>query len=169
MDKCEKITFSNCIMMDRILACAITAIPLDDYEFPIPVLEWSETENVISVLVDFLPVADLVMRQDYRENYLDPMEQYWTKYKDLPGMEPNRFAWTRQLMSPYSLCGHISKESEENRQLSLEIFTNYLELWMDICRNVEPIKDVVTKEHVKERKTQIRKIFRENDEGAKTM
>jgi hypothetical protein len=169
MEKCEKITLSNAIMMDKVLACAVTAIPEDDYEFPIPVLEWSETEKVISVLVDFLPLADLIMRPDYRGKYLDPLEEHWVKYIKLPGMEPNRFAWTRQAMSPYSLCGHISKETEENKQLCIDIFTNYLETWMNICRNAEPIKDPAIKEQIRERKTKIRHLFRDNDEGAKTM
>jgi len=169
MDKCEKITLSNCIMMDRILACAVTAIPADDYELPIPVLEWSETENVISVLVDFIPAVDLAMRQDYREKYLDPLEQYWTKYKDFPGMEPNRFAWTRQLLSPYYLCAHISKEDEENKKLCVDIFKDYLGVWLGLWQNAEPVKDEQSKKYSISRKAQIRKIFRDNDEGAKSM
>lgn len=169
MEKCEKITLCNCIMMDRILASAVIAIPQDDYELPMPVLEWSETENTISVLVDFIPVVDLVMREDYRVKYLDPLEKYWSKYKDLPGMEPNRFAWARQMFSPYYLSGHIPKESEQNRKECLELIQNYLELWINLWQKAEPVKDDGTRECVKERRAHIRKIFRENDEGAKSM
>jgi hypothetical protein len=169
MEKCEKVTLSNFIMMDRILACALTIIPSDEYELPIPVLEWSETENVISVLVDFIPAVDLVMQQDYREKYLDPLDDYWMKYKDLPGMGPNRFAWTRQLMGPYYLCGHISKETEQNKATCLGIFKDYLECWMRLWHNAKPAGNPNGIQKLKERRSTIRKIFRDNDEGAKTM
>jgi len=109
------------------------------------------------------------MREDYREKYLDPLDQYWTKYKGLPGMEPNRFAWSRMLFSPYYLSGSMPKENEKSKEYCLEIINNYLELWISLWQKAEPIKDDKTKEYIKERKTKIRKIFRANDEGAKTM
>jgi hypothetical protein len=169
MDKCEKITICNCILMDRILVSGVIAIPDDDYEFPIVVLEWSETESVISVVVDYIPLADLVMREDYREKYLDPLDSCWTKYKELPGMAPNRFAWSRALFSPYHLSGHIPKNSEQNKAACLDIMKNYLELWLNIVGAAEPIKDGAIKKSIAERKKQLRKIFRANDEGAKSM
>ncbi|KPJ59392.1 MAG: hypothetical protein AMJ42_02020 [Deltaproteobacteria bacterium DG_8] len=169
MEKCEKICLSHCMLMDSILVSALIIIPDDDYELPLLLLEWSETGSAISILVDFLPMVDLVMREDYREKYLDPMNQYWTKYKSLPGMEPNRFAWARQMFSPYYLSGSISKESEKNKEDCIEIINNYLELWISLWQKAEPIKDGNAKEYIRERKTNIRKIFRANDEGAKTM
>ncbi|HUT83453.1 MAG TPA: hypothetical protein VMX95_02295 [Thermodesulfobacteriota bacterium] len=168
-DKCEKITICNCILMERILTSAVIAIPNDDYELPMLVLEWSETESVISVVVDYIPLVDLVMREDYRVKYLDPLDQYWTKYKELPGMAPNRFAWSRMLFSPYYHSGHIPKQDEKNIKASLELMQNYLELWIDLCKKAEPITDDTHKEHVKARKARIRKIFRDNDEGAKSL
>ena len=169
MEKCEKVTLSNFIMMDRILACAVTIIPADDYELPMLVLEWSETEKVISVLVDFIPAVDLVMHEGYREKYLDPLNDFWMKYKDLPGMGPNRFSWSRQLMSPYYLCGHISKESEQNKKTCMEIFKDYLECWIRLWQDAKPVGDINLKQKFNERRSTIRKIFRDNDEGAKTM
>ncbi|MBN2105882.1 MAG: hypothetical protein JW832_00540 [Deltaproteobacteria bacterium] len=169
MEKCEKVTLSNFIMMDRIMACAVTIVPAEEYALPMLVLEWSETENIISVLVDFIPPVDIVMEPGYREKYLDPLDDCWMKYKDLPGMSPNRFSWTRQLMGPYSLCGHISKETEENKALCLQIFKDYLECWMKLWQEAEPVADPQLKEKIKERRSTIRKVFRDNDEGAKTM
>jgi hypothetical protein len=169
MEKCEKLSLSNFLIMDKILVAAITAIPLDGYEFPMMALEWSETENTINVLVDFIPLIDLVMSEGYREIYLDPLEQYWSKYKDLPGMGPNPFAWCRQILSPYYLSGIIPKDSEQNIKGCLELFQNYLEVWIDLCQRAELIADDKARDYIKARKAKIRKIFVENDEGSKSM
>ena len=169
MEKCEKICLSNCILMDRILVSALIIIPEDEYELPMLTLEWSETEKAISIVVDFIPLVDLVMREEYRKKYLDPLDQYWTKYKGLPGMEPNRFAWSRMLFSPYYLSGSISKESEQNKKDCLAIITNYLTLWISLWQKAQPIRDETYKSLLKKRKDRIRQIFRANDEGAKTM
>jgi hypothetical protein len=169
MEKCEKITICNCILMERILTSAVIAIPHDDYDFPMLVLEWSETESVISVVVDYIPLVDMVMNEGYRIKYLDPLDQYWTKYKELPGMAPNRFAWSRMLFSPYYLSGHIPKQDEKNTTACLDLMQYYLALWLDLCTKAEPITDDTHKQYVRARKAQIRKIFRENDEGAKSL
>lgn len=169
MEKCEKLCLSNCMLMDRILVCAVIAIPHDDYEFPMLVLEWSETENTISLVVDLIPLADLVMREGYRQKYLDQLDPLWTKYKMLPGMEPNRFAWSRMLFSPYYLSGAISKENDQHKQDCLDIIKNYFEVWLNHLQNAQTIGDQATRVDMKERKTKIRQIFRINDEGAKTM
>jgi hypothetical protein len=169
MDKCEKISICNCILMDRILVSGLIAIPHDDYEFPMLVLEWSETDSVISVVVDYIPLADMVMREDYRHTYLDQLDPYWNKYKDMPGMAPNRFAWSRMLFSPYYLSGHVPKQNDRNAAACLDIMRDYLTRWMDIRAQAEPVRDETIKRAITERKTRIRNIFRANDEGAKTM
>jgi hypothetical protein len=169
MDRCEKICLCNCILMDRILTSALIVIPHDDYELHMLILEWSETEDTISVVVDLIPLVDLVMREDYRETYLAPLDQYWTKYKSLPGMVPNRFVWSRMMFSPYYLSGAMSKENGEHKRDCLDIMKSYLGVWMNQWENAAPIEDSQTKRYVKERKTRIRQIFRANDEGAKSM
>jgi hypothetical protein len=168
-EKCEKLTICNCILMDRILTSAVIAIPSDDYDLPMLVLEWSETESVISVVVDYVPLVDLVMHDDYRIHYLDPLDHYWTKYKELPGMAPNRFAWSRMMFSPYYLSGHVPKQDEKNITACLQLMQDYLALWLDLCTKAEPIPDDTRKQYVRARKARIRKIFRENDEGAKSL
>ena len=169
MEKCEKLSLSSFLLMDRILVVAVTIIPLDDYEIPMLVLEWSETESIISILVDYIPLVDLVMRDGYREQYLDPLKEYWLKFKDLPGIEPNPFEWARQVLGPYSLFGNIPKDSKQNMEKCMELFQNYLEVWLTICRKAEPIQDNRTKDYIKVRKEKIRKIFLENDEGSQSM
>jgi len=169
MGKCEKICLCNCILMNKILTSAVIAIPQDGYDFPMLVLEYSETDNTISVVVDFVPMVDLVMYEDYRTKYLDHLDQYWTKYNALKGMAPNRFAWTRMMFSPYYLSGAVPKENEQNIKDCLDIIKNYFHLWMELHEKAEPLEDEKAKEYVKARKAQIRKIFRANDEGAKSM
>jgi len=169
MDKCEKVSICNCILMDRILTSAVIAIPQDGYDFPMLVLEWSETEKVISVVVDYIPLADMVMDEGYRRKYLDPLDQYWTQYKELPGMAPNRFAWSRMLFSPYHLSGHVPREDEKHRAACLELMKNYFELWMELRAQARPLTDPAAQQQINQRKARIRKIFRENDEGAKSM
>ena len=169
MEKCEKICLTNCILMDKILVCAIIIIPDDDHDFPMLSLEWSETETAISLLADFIPVADPVITEGYREKYLDPLDESWTKYKGLPGMSPNRFAWARMLYSPYYLSGHFSKDNDQDKKQCLEIIGNYIDLWLEIMKKSDPVKDESRKKILKTRKDCIRKIFRDNDEGSKTM
>lgn len=169
MDKVEKICVANCILMDRILVSALIVIPGDDYDLPMLVLEWSETEDVISVLVDFVPLADPIMAEGYREKYLDVLDQDWAKYSELPWMKPNRFAWCRMLMSPYYLSGAAPKESEQNKKDCLEIISKYLQSWITLWQEAAPIQDEQEKGAIKKRKDRLRAIFRANDEGAKTM
>ena len=169
LEKCEKISLSSFLIMDKILVVAIIAIPSDDYEFPMLLLEWSETENIISVMVDFIPLVDSVMRKDYCEKYLDPLEEYWSKYKQLPGIEPMPFVWARQVLGPYYLSGLVPKKSEQNRKECMELFQNYLEAWISLCQKAEPMKDDKMRAYIKVRKSKIRKFFVENDEGSKSM
>ena len=84
-------------------------------------------------------------------------------------MEPNRFAWSRTLFSPYYLSGSMAKESKQNKKDCLEIINNYFKLWITLWQKAEPIKDDTYKALLKARKDRIRQIFRANDEGAKTM
>jgi hypothetical protein len=169
LEKCEKICLCNCILMDRILVSTLLCIPDDDYDLPMLVLEWSETEDVVSILADFIPVADPVITKGYRAKYLDPLDDNWMKYKVLPWMEFNRFAWSRMLFSPYYVCGRFPKESEQDVKQGLEIIQHYLDLWLDLRQKAEPIKDDSTKALIKRRKDSIRQTFKDNDEGAKTM
>ena len=169
MEKCEKVCLANCILMDRILVSALIIIPDDNHDFPFLTLEWSETENTLSLLADFVPLVDLVMRDDYREHYLDPLDQLWMESKSLPGMEPNRFAWVRMMFSPYHLSGSTAKNDENTTRRYVELVENYLSLWFTLWKNAQPLSDNTTKKHIKERKARMRQIFRANDEGAKTM
>jgi hypothetical protein len=169
MEKIEKITLSNFLLMNKILVTGITALPLDDYDLPMLVLEWAESENTISLLVDFIPLADIVMREDYCAKYLDPLGECWSKYKDLPGVEPNPFAWARKVLGPYHLAGNVPKDNIDNKEKCLKLYQDYLEVWIDLWGNAEPIKDASAKEYSKVRKAKIRKNFLENDEGSKSM
>ena len=72
-------------------------------------------------------------------------------------------------MGPYQLSGNIPKECEENIRGGLELFQNYLKVWINLWQSAEPIKDNRAKEEVKARKARIRKMFMENDEGSKSM
>jgi len=169
MEKCEKLALGSFLIMDKILTAAITAIPLDDYEFPMLALEWSETENTISILTGFIPFVDPIMREGYCERYLDPLGEFWSKYKDLPGIAPNPFRWARQILGPYQLFGNVPKDSEQNIKGCLDLFQDYLEVWIALCQKAEPIKEDKVKEDIKSRKARIQKMFVENDEGSKSM
>lgn len=169
LEKCEKISLSSFLIMDKILVVSIIAIPSDDYEFPMLLLEWSETEDIISVMVDFIPLVDSVMREGYCEKYLDPLEEYWSKYKQLPGIEPMPFAWARKILGPYLLFGNVPKEKEQNRQQCLELLQDYLDMWLTLWQGAEPLEDERAREYIKDRKALIRRMFLENDEGSKSM
>jgi hypothetical protein len=169
MEKVEKLCLTGFIIMDRILLAAVVAIPHDDYELPMLIMEWSETEENMALVADFVPMADLVMRADYQEKYLDPLDTYWSKYKTLPGMEYNRFAWARQMLGPYYLAGCVPKKDEQNIKACMDLFQNYIEVWIDILQKADPVEDDQVKKYIKERKTIILKNFREKDEGAKAL
>lgn len=169
MEKCEKLALCNFLIMDKIMATSVSAIPLDNYELPMLALEWSETENIISVMVDFIPLVDSVMKEGYFEKYLDPLEEYWSKYKQLSGIEPLPFAWARKILGPYHLFGNVPKEKEQNRQQCLELFQDYLDMWLTLWQGAEPIEDERAMQYIKDRKALIRRMFLENDEGGKSM
>ncbi len=166
MEKCEKVSVCNCILMNRILTAALIIFPHDDYDLPILVMEWNETEKTISLVIDLVPTVDLVMYDDYRTKYIDGLEQYWMKYKSLSGMEPNRFAW---VFSPYYLSGSLSKDKEKNIDDSLGIIKSYLDYWLTQRESAVPIADENMKAYIKNRKQKMREHFRSGDEGAKTL
>jgi hypothetical protein len=169
MEKCEKVSICNCILMNRILTAALIIFPHDDYDFPVLVLEWNETEKDISLVIDLVPTVDLVMYDDYRTKYIDGLETYWMKYKSLSGMEPNRFAWVRMMFSPYYLSGALPKDKEQNIDDALEIIKSYLEYWLTQWETAVPIVDEKMKAYIKQRKQKMREHFRSGDEGAKTL
>jgi hypothetical protein len=155
--------------MNRILTAALIIFPHDDYDLPILVMEWNETEKTISLVIDLVPTVDLVMYDDYRTKYIDGLEQYWMKYKSLSGMEPNRFAWVRMMFSPYYLSGSLSKDKEKNIDDSLGIIKSYLDYWLTQRESAVPIADENMKAYIKNRKQKMREHFRSGDEGAKTL
>ena len=169
MEKCEKVSVCNCILMNRILTGALIIFPDADHDLPILVLEWNETESAISLVCDLVPLVDLVMHEDYRSKYIDGLEQYWMKYKNLPGMEPNRFAWVWTMFSPYYLSGALPKDKEQNINDSLDIIKSYLEYWIKQWESAVPIADENMKAYIKQRKQKMREHFRSGDEGAKTL
>ncbi len=169
MEKCEKVSVCNCILMNRILTGALIAFPDADHDLPVLVLEWNETESVISLVCDLVPVVDLVMHEEYRAKYLDGLEQYWMKYKNLPGMVPNRFAWVRTMFSPYHLSGAIPKDTEQNVNECFAIIDDYLGHWINLWKAASPVADAKMRDYVRERIKKMRVIFRTGDEGAKTL
>lgn len=169
MAKCAKVSVCNCILMNRILTGALIIFPDADHDLPILVLEWNETESVISLVCDLVPLVDLVMHEDYRSKYIDGLEQYWMKYKNLPGMEPNRFAWVRTMFSPYYLSGAIPKDKEENVNECFNIIKDYLGHWINLWKGASPVADAAMRDYIRERTQKMRVMFRTGDEGAKTL
>lgn len=169
MAKCDKVSLANCILMDKILVSALIIIPDDNHDLPILTLEWSETEKTVSLVADLIPLVDLVMNDDYQARYLDALAERWVNYQKLSGMAPNRFAWVRMMFSPYYLSGSTAKQDEAAVRSYIEVVHFYLAHWFSLWEKAQPIHDHGTKHAIQKRKSKIRRIFRENDEGAKTM
>ena len=101
---------------------------------------------------------------EYLEKYMAPMEEIWEKYKDIEGMQPEKYLWHRVMLSPFYTFGKIKYDVENIAETSLTITTDYLNLYTKLWSETEKA-DPSYMELLNGRKKDMLKIMLENDPG----
>ena len=171
--KIEKICIGELHYMKRAIYSSFSMTPTGDYDLPMFMVEFDQSPPWVSVTVDFFPVVDIAVYDDYRVKYLDPLEPLWNKYKEIPGItEGDRclvgrrfapWAWALTTLSPYVIDGKVRET--EDRYRALEAAVEYARVWLKLCTIAEPIKETAYKEEVLVRRRQIRQYYEERDPG----
>ena len=170
-DKIEKLYIGWIIIRDAMLICTCMGWPRDDYDFPILATTWDESEKHVHMISDFIPLTDLIMHEDYLEQYLDPFEPTFKKYTDLLEAPAGDLSWFRALSSPYVIIGRNKADPErKTMKRALNCLSKYVTYWLDeIVAKAEPITDLAYKEQVKAKKEKVRDIYRRQDPGGPVM
>ena len=164
-DKLDKIvTLKADIMGGKIIVWATTIVPKDEYPLPLFTSEVVQAVNHLSFRVDLIPLADCGRDMEYLEKYVVPMEPLWEKYKDIEGMRPEKYLWHRVMLSPFYTFGKIKYDVENIEERSLDITTDYLNLYIKFCSEAEKA-DPSYMELLNGRKKDMLKIMLENDPG----
>jgi len=164
-DKLDKIVTLKADIMDgKIIVWATTIVPTDEYPLPIFTSEVVQAVNHLSLRVDLIPLADCGRNMEYLEKYMVPMEATWEKYKDIEGMRPEKYLWHRVMLSPFYSFGKIKYDVENIEERSLDITTDYLNLYVKFWSEAEKADPSYMK-LLNGRKKDMLKIMLENDPG----
>ena len=164
-DKLDKIVTLKADIMDgKIIVWATTIVPKDEYPLPLFTSEVVQAVNHLSFRVDLIPLADCGRDMEYLEKYMVPMEPLWEKYKDIEGMRPEKYLWHRVQLSPFYTFGKMKYDVENIEETSLDITTDYLNLYIKFCSEAEKA-DPSYMELLNGRKRDMLKIMLENDPG----
>ncbi|MBW1838715.1 MAG: 4Fe-4S binding protein [Deltaproteobacteria bacterium] len=167
-DKIEKTSISSSIFYGLSCSKAMCLTPSEEYDFPSFVMDWVEAEDAIFFLCDFLPADDPGRNRDYLTKYLyTPLEDLYSKYSDIPGIEPINLYWVRALASPYIIVGNVEKTPRKNVDKIFDCALGYFRAWIEIWREAKPQDpDSEYMKLVNERKKMAREIYIENDPAA---
>ena len=177
MDKVEKIAIGELNYMRRAKYCAMNMTPSDDYDLPIFACEFDEFATRVGITLDMMPLVDIALHPEYREKYLDPLNDAWREHRTLNGLTregrclvQRRYGpwpWARASLSPYPLDGNI--EDSENRYNILDAVAVYARIWLEMLEKAEPIKDPEYKKEMLKRKKTLQYYYRERDPGGEVL
>lgn len=138
-DKIEKIlTLTTEVMGGKITVYGTTIIPDDKYPLPLFTSEIVFTATHLSLRVDFIPLADCAVDEEYLNTYIMPMEDLWKKFKDLEGSGTERYVWQRVMLSPFYTYGKYNYALENIEKKSLDITIEHLALYAKLWVDVQP-------------------------------
>lgn len=157
-DKIEKLAHMWVLISRSIAGGMWMGWPNDDYDFPALVLAWEESKKRLHIIIDIMPLADVVEHEWYREKYLDGIEPVYSKYKDLIG-PPSTYRWFRAQQGPYMIFDGPS--GQRGRALQCEV--EYARYWAGLVKNAEPVTDEQTKNYIIRRKRLMMTQLRQRD------
>lgn len=164
--KLEKITFVQLELVEKYYGNIITAWPAADYALPILLISMDENAHATHFFIDCMPLADCVTDASYLEQYLDPLEPVWKKYKfirDLPNFphyEVNLYSWMRATASPYLITRRVPPNKPKGiRDDLIKLGVDYLKVYLALWSKAEP-QDKVSLSSLNQRKARIRALYR---------
>jgi len=173
-NKIDKICVGELHYMNRAIYNLLTIMPTGDYDLPYYYCEYNEFPEYVAITTDLMPLVDIVVYDEYRVKYLDPLESIWQSHKDLPGFTEEgrcflqrRFGpwpWAKTTLSLYVLDGKI--KLPDARRKALDASIEYAKTWLKLRGKAEPIKDPEYREEMLTRKRTLRKCYRNRDRDA---
>ena len=163
-DKIDKISISRIEIFGLFCGCGCSITGDERHALPTYTSDWDENPKTNHIITDLLPAADCGADIEYRQQYLDPLEPIYKKYKDMPGLEPITLAWFRALQSPYIITGRPPHVPEELNRMALQCQVDYLNVFLELWKKDQP-RD---KEYMKpliSRRSVARNQLRHNDPG----
>jgi hypothetical protein len=129
VDKLEKLVIGSWSIMKRLSVVFILGYPADDYDFPVLGSDIMEKKDQATLILDLHPLADLVLKPGYREQYLDPVAPLWKRHLELCN-DHNPNNWYRSMLSPFFITSRykmpVDDRSVAGRQLDcLADYTEY--------------------------------------------
>lgn len=157
-EKIEKLAHMWVLISRSIAGGMWMGWPNDEFDFPALVLAWEESKKRLHIIIDVLPLVDVVEYEWYREKYLDGIEPAYNEYKDLIG-PPSTYRWFRAQQGPY----HIFDGPSMQRERALECQIEYLKHWVEVVKKAEPVEDGEYKTYANRRKRLLMTQLRQRD------
>jgi hypothetical protein len=157
-DKIEKLAHMWTLISGSIAGGMWMGWPNENYDFPALVMAWEESRKRLHIIIDLMPIVDVVEYESYREKYLDGIEPVFNEYKDLIG-PPSTYRWFRAQLGPYNIFDGPSGQRERALTCQME----YIKHWAGLVKNAEPMKDPEYKKYVNKRKRTIQMQLRQRD------
>jgi NAD-dependent dihydropyrimidine dehydrogenase PreA subunit len=166
-DKIEKIGMASMNFFGLMTANVLSIRPARNYDIPMYIMDWDESEEHIFFICDLTPSDDPGRNIPYLTNYLyNPLEDLYQKYSTIPGLKNSVFHWVRATSSPYIISGTIRKKFQKSVDMIFNCARDYLSAWLALCNTAspqDPDSDYMKRVHAR-RKT-VRTLLQENDPG----
>jgi NAD-dependent dihydropyrimidine dehydrogenase PreA subunit len=166
-DTIEKIGISRMNFFGLMTANVLSIRPARNYDLPMFIMDWDESEEHIFFICDLTPSVDPGTNIPYLTNYLyNPLEDLYQKYSTIPGLKNSVFHWVRATSSPYIISGTIRKKFQKSVDMISDCARDYLNAWLALCKTAsprDPDSDYMKRVH--ERRKTVRRLLQENDPG----
>ena len=166
-DKLLKMYQSRFTFFGQMSVDVFGLVPAPEYDLPIFMFDWSESDDSIFYICDFYPTDDPGRNQNYLARYLhEPLDELYQSCSTIPGLRPIALHWVRALNSPYMITGNIEKQPRENIGRLFNSTVDYLRAWIGLWKKAKPC-DMQSRhmQLVTERRRVLRALYLENDPG----
>lgn len=170
-DKLLKMYQSRFTFFGQMCVDVFGLVPAPEYDLPIFMFDWSESDDSIFYICDFYPTDDPGRNQKYLSDYLyEPLDELYQASSTIPGLRPIQLHWVRALNSPYMITGNIEKQPRENIGRLFNSTLDYLRAWLGLWKKARPCDPGSRHmELVAERRRVLRNLYLENDPGIGTI
>jgi hypothetical protein len=171
-EKLEKISIVTLELVKKYYGVIFTVWPAEEYVLPILSISMDESPDATHFFADCVPLADCVMDSDYLEQYLDPFEPVWKKYKfirDLPNFpdyEVNLYSWMRSMSSPFMITRRVPPNKPKGIRddlisMGIEYLRTYIAVWEKAGQHDKDYMDIINA-----RRKRIRQLYRTGKDPA---
>jgi len=161
-DVAEKIAIGSIDVGNEVSIGACTIIPKNGVSIPIYVSRWEERQDTVTLLVDMMPTVDMIVDEAYRVKYLEPLNETWERFSNLPGIQPEDDNDLRAACSIIYTGACVPIEKEGMRMAALAPHLDYLKKYIAyMTADQQPIDQAKQKE-VTRRIAAVRTLFSAN-------